>query len=344
MRNLLIILAVLLSALLADLLWIHYQHNSAGLVATPTLLPFTPPVPTNQALKSGTPAPVQTAEPAAVPPIAHASKTAFPAINTQPFTIRWGLVNEPPFHIQFGPEQQQGFCDVLVERLRVYLADVQHQTVAGLQDQLRQQLYAGDNLCLPCSIAQATRPGRLYSKPTHFMQTHGVIIRTADAAMFIQRFGSPVRLEQLLRSELKFARPHTRRYGSIQPLLERYQQADQLIAASQFDEPSLQMLRWLSHGQVDYVIDYVSTLRYFSRHDRAALQFLPLADFPRWLPAAVSCPDTNWGQLAILRVNAAIDKIRQDAKLQQSLQQWFSADLPSYQHAATDAENSAAKP
>ncbi len=330
MRNLRIVLAILFSALAAELVWLALTAAATATIAS------TGPQTTTVAI---TPAKLTAAT---TPPTT--SATAFPATTGAPFVIRWGLVNELPFHIQSGPEQNQGFCDVVVERLRVYLADVRHDTVAGVPEQLRQQLYAGDNLCLPCSIHQQNNPGRLYSKPTHFMQTHGVIIRAADEQRFKQQFGAPVQLEKLLQSELKFARPLSRRYGPLQSLLERYQQQHQLVGSDQLAQPSLDMLRLLTQGKVDYVIDYISTLRYFRRQDRAELRFLPLADVPRWLPAAVSCPDTNWGQLAILRVNAAIDKIRHDRKLHQSLQQWFSAELPSYPGDNAATENSAAKP
>ena len=60
------------------------------------------------------------------------------------------------------------------------------------------------------------------------------------------------------------------------------------------------------------------------------LVFLPIAGFEDWLAGAVSCPDSNWGQLAVLRVNAIIDNIRQDKALRQNLQFWFGDNLPPY--------------
>lgn len=320
MRKLVILLAFLIFLLTADLLriWLVQQQW------LPWQLP-TPPAATGAVTTANT-ATVHT-NAAEAPPTNQALAATSAGSG---FTIRWGLVNEPPFHIQQGPEQGQGFCDVLVERLQVYLADVRHVTELGSQDNLRYRLYRGDNICLPCSILQPAGHGRLYSKPTHYMQSHGVIVRSTDAPAFRQRFGEPLQLEALLQSDLRFARPAARLYGPLQGMLERFQHKHLLVPATQLQQPSMQMLHWLAQGKTDYALDYISTLHYFSRHDRASLTFIPIAGLTPFLPAASSCPDTNWGQLAILRINAAADQLRRDPRLQQSLRYWFSPELPAY--------------
>lgn len=306
MRKLVILLIFLVLLLAADLTWIWLvQHN---------FLPWQ----------------AKLADPSPLNVIAKDQHVGFFADNSSGLTIRWGLVNEPPFHINDGPEQDQGFCDVVVERLQVYLADVRHITELNSQDNLRQRLYRGDNVCLPCSILQPADDGRLYSKPLYFVQSHGIIVRSHDAATFRQRFGEPINFDLLLQSELRFARPAARRFGPLQPTLERYQRKHRLVPATQLNQPSMQMLHWLAAGQTDYVLDYISTLHYFSRHSRGELTFIPIANLPQWLPAASSCPDTQWGQAAILRINAAAEHLRRDKTLQQSLQQWFSPALPAY--------------
>jgi uncharacterized protein (TIGR02285 family) len=254
--------------------------------------------------------------------------------SSRQFRIQWGTNPEAPFFILDGPEQGAGFCDVLLERMQVYLPDVRHQVLIEPQNQIRQRLDAKENVCYPCAIYSAdanARQGRLFSEPTHYYRPHGLIVRAELAAEISKRFGNPVDLPLLLQSELRFAFPVQRRYGELQPLLDEHRErsASHLRFETGKDAAILH-LQMLSQEQLDVTIDYISSLNYYKRHSRRKLAFLPIAGYQDWLPGAVACPDNSWGQLAVLRVNAVIDKLRQDRALQQNLRFWFGEDLPPY--------------
>lgn len=250
------------------------------------------------------------------------------------FRLQWGVIPEAPFYILDGPDQGTGFCDVLLERLQVYLPDVRHQRLIEPQNRLRQRIDAKEPLCYACAlhVPQGTdNSGRLFSKPTHYYRPHGIITRPELAATIRRRFGDPVDIAKLLNSELKFGFPSQRRYGKLQAQLDAHRiHSPYHVSFDTGKNATMLHLQMLSRRELDVTIDYISSLRYYTRHSREQLVFMPIQGYLERLPGAVSCPDSNWGQLAVLRVNAVIDKIRQDKALRQNLQFWFDDALPAY--------------
>lgn len=254
--------------------------------------------------------------------------------NHRQFRIQWGINPEAPFFILQGPDQGSGFCDVLVERLQVYLPEVRHQLLVEPQARIRQRIDAKENVCSPCAL-YATEPvaqqGRLFSKPTHYYRPHGIITRPELAAEISRRFGHPVDLAKLLQSELRFGFPAQRRYGKLQPLLDEHRlRSPNHVSFDTGKDVSMLHLQMLSQQQLDATIDYISSLKFYTMHAQRKLVFLPIAGYQDWLAGAVACPDNNWGQLAVLRVNAMINRLREDQALQQNLRFWFGGDLPRF--------------
>lgn len=250
------------------------------------------------------------------------------------FRIQWGMNPEAPFFILDGPDKGMGFCDVLVERLQVYLPDVRHQFLVEPQARIRQRIDAKENLCYPCALYSsdpALQKGRLFSKPTHYYRPHGIITRPELAAEMRRRFGHPIDLAKLLQSELRFGFPSQRRYGTLQPLLDEHRlHSPNYVSFDTGQDASMLHLQMLSQQQLDATIDYISSLNFYTRHSKRKLVFLPIAGYQDWLAGAVACPDNNWGQLAVLRVNAVIHRLRTDSALQQNLQFWFGEGLPPF--------------
>lgn len=254
--------------------------------------------------------------------------------SSRQFRILWGMNPEVPFFILDGPDQGTGFCDVLVERLQVYLPDVRHQFLAEPQARIRQRIDAKENLCYPCALYSAdpaVQKGRLFSKPTHYYQPHGIITRPELADEISRRFGNPVDLAKLLQSELRFGFPSQRRYDKLQPLLDEHRlHSPNHVSLDTGKDATMLHLQMLSQQQLDATIDYASSLKFYTMHSQRKLVFLPIAGYQDLLPGAVACPDNNWGQLAVLRVNAVINRLREDQKLRQNLQFWFGEDLPPF--------------
>lgn len=244
--------------------------------------------------------------------------------------IQWGITAEAPFHITQGPDQDNGFCDVLVQRLAVYLPDVRQERIIDTHANIRLRMQQQQQVCFPCTLHKPNllvTEHRIYSEPTHFYRPHGVITSKANAQNMQSQFGNPVDLKKLLQSNYTYSLALARRFGDLQPLLQQYPENNQALPQI---KNSQELFRLINQGALDFTIDFQSALNYYNRSQQHQLVFLPIAGQPELLPGAISCPDSNWGQLAILRINKVIDKLRQDPKLIDSLRFWQGNDLPPY--------------
>ena len=92
------------------------------------------------------------------------SSTAIPAVTpdetivasqlgrNQLLKIQWGVTPEAPFHIAQGPDQGNGFCDVLLQRLAVYLPDVRQERLLDSHANIRLRMQQHQQVCFPCTL------------------------------------------------------------------------------------------------------------------------------------------------------------------------------------------------
>jgi len=245
--------------------------------------------------------------------------------------IQWGVTPEAPFHIAQGPDQGNGFCDVLLQRLAVYLPAVRQEKLVDTHANIRLRMQQHQQVCFPCTLYKpdsAATQQRIYSEPTHFYRPHGVVVRKNAATAFIEQFGNPVNLVKLLNSEYRYSFATARKFGDLQTVIEQHPK--NYIAIPQAKNTQ-DILRLVDQSVLDFSIDYQSALTYYNRSEQHQLVFLPISGQPELLAGAISCPDTNWGQLAILRINKVVEKLRQDPQLLESLRFWQGSNLPRYQ-------------
>lgn len=284
------------------------------------------------------------------------SSTAIPAVTpdetivasqlgrNQLLQIQWGVTPEAPFHIAQGPDQGNGFCDVLLQRLAVYLPDVRQERLLDSHANIRLRMQQHQQVCFPCTLFKpetATAQARIYSEPTHFYRPHGVVVRKAAAKSFIEKFGSPIDLVKLLQSDYRYSFPAARRFGDLQPLIDQYSKNYLAIPDA---KNSQDIFRLVDQSALDFSIDYQSALTYYNRSEQHQLIFLPIAGQPQLLAGAISCPDTNWGQLAIFRINKVVEKLREDPQLLENLRFWQGSDLPAYQSELATGRNAPESP
>lgn len=249
--------------------------------------------------------------------------------------IQWGVTPEAPFHITQGPDQDNGFCDVLLQRLAVYLPDVRQERLVDSHANIRLRMQQHQQVCFPCTLYKpktAASQARIYSEPTHFYRPHGIVVRKKDIKNFTEQFGNPIDLTKLLTSGYHYSFAPSRRFGDLQPLLEQYPDNYKIMPQVKSTQD---IFRMVDQAVLDFSIDYQSALIYYNRSEQHQLAFMPIAGQPELLAGAISCPDSNWGQLAILRINKVVGKVRQDALLLENLRFWQGTSLPAYQPATS---------
>ncbi len=304
-----------------------------------------------------------------------ASSTATAAQSTMQQTsttpsIHWLTNPSPPFHINHGPYQQQGVCDVLIDAVHRQLPGYQRLRTELPQDRISRALSDGEPMCFPCMIYRSSMRGTvLFSKPTHVYRPHQIITTSSMAGQILQRTGLPVHLPTLLRQpDLVFGYPQGRRYGVLQADIDQYGRA---VTRPGFDG-SMAVLEMIATGRLSYSIDYDIVKNYYNQLHKLSLtaeelqQPLPAAPHSGALViagresssgdllfnhrpnmamvglpiasrldepvwGAIGCPNNAWGKQRIADINRHITAIRQDPAFYQTLLRWNNtAAQPDY--------------
>jgi len=247
--------------------------------------------------------------------------------------IVWGVNSGPPFHIVSGPYQLQGICDELIEAVHRQLPQYRKKIVVMPQPRISEALKAREELCFPCMIHPMQPSDRAsFTLPTHSYRPHQIITTKKVATQMQQRYRLPIPLEVLLADpDFRFGYPKGRRFGSLQPLIERFSQSHPPFTRSG-DEGVAAILEMILAGRLDYTLDYAMA-SYYGELLNPDVQFelLPIAENQHQVVlGGIGCGTNAWSAQLILDINQKIDKIRQDPEFLNILKKWQQAKDPDY--------------
>lgn len=254
-----------------------------------------------------------------------------PSLHADDIEIFWGVNNAPPFHIAEGYFSNQGVCDVMIEAFERALPTTKQTIRRYPQGRIAALMRQGEDLCFPCVIRQERDTEVVYYSETVLAYpAHGIITRPELAQVFTEKYGNPVDFVELLKTgKYRFGQPLGRRYGTLQPYIERF-----LYNTSRFSEISgsdanANMLAMVNAKRLDFVIDYPMLLNYHSEILPIELVFLPIKqNYGEIVEGAVGCPATPWGKKAIEHINSAIPAVIQDAEFRVAKDRWLLPQNP----------------
>ncbi|MBU2113230.1 MAG: ABC transporter substrate-binding protein [Gammaproteobacteria bacterium] len=241
--------------------------------------------------------------------------------------ITWAVNPAPPFHILQQPLQQQGICDVLIERVRHYLPELTHHIQLMPQKRVDVSFNAGTNLCFPCMIHKPDEPRSLYSLPTHIYRPHGIIASKRVAKAIVSRYQTPVSFAYLLQdNSLLFAYPNGRKMGILQSVIEAYMGEENGLVDPGV-EGAVKLLHLIEAGRLDYSVDFDIVLRYYNLISGKELDFIPVKENQQQLVfGAVGCTNNAWGKTVIEEINRIMPQLLQDKVYIDNLLFWFDPD------------------
>ncbi|WP_417689791.1 hypothetical protein [Pseudidiomarina sp.] len=246
-------------------------------------------------------------------------------------SIIWGVNSAPPFHILDGYFAKQGVCDQMIAAFERALPNVEQRIEYYPQARIAAQIRQGENLCFPCMIRNVS-PAEIvtYSDRVFSYPPHGIITRPELAKEFTERFGNPVDLVELLKQhKYRFAQPMGRRYGNLQPYIERFLLDTEHYSEVSGKDANANMLAMVNAKRVDFVIDYPILLNYHNQVLPIELVFVPiLQNQGIAVEGAVGCPATPWGNRAIKLINQAIPAVQQDAQFKAAKDRWLLLQNP----------------
>lgn len=253
--------------------------------------------------------------------------------NTEIKMVEWAINPGPPFHILSEPYQHQGLCDVMLDRLALYTPQWQQKRIDVPQGRVTAILQAKHGRqCFPCMIKGA-QAGVLYSDITHRYPPHQLITTQVQSKMMQSTMANPppfLLASVINHEEWRFGYPLGRKYGPLQGYLDRFaERFPQSVFARMGEGETVNILKLISKGRLDWTIDYAMVLRYQQLVDPELNQNTPLVAVPlaenqdMMIDGAIGCPDNDWGREVIQTINAAIPKLAADPQFIASQRFWF---------------------
>lgn len=237
----------------------------------------------------------------------------------------------PPYFIQQGPNQGQGYGNVVAARIQQELPEYEHHRMVTNVIRHFDMFKRGDQVC---SIGLYRTPEREqflhFSIPSMLTMPPVLVIRKENLEHFAQ---TGVRLTQLLNNaEFRLGLSSDRSYGAGLDAVLKAAAPDAHRVIFSGQELGENYLKMLLLDRLDGLLALPEEAMYHAEQmgirDRIAL--VPLQenqqDTSGWM-CRVACPDTAWGHQVIDRVNEVLIRIRPENAYRQAYERWLDPEL-----------------
>tara|TARA_B100001059_G_scaffold95564_1_gene94744 strand:+ start:873 stop:1796 length:924 start_codon:yes stop_codon:yes gene_type:complete len=229
--------------------------------------------------------------------------------------IIWLQSYTPPFHITKSDKAPQGgLCDNLTEQLINTITDVKHTRLVVPQQRINKYLNEGKNVCFPCVIYKKNNNHILkLSNPTTVYPPFSVLTTKELAPKLTKKYGSPINLINLLADQhYIYGQAAARKFSNkINTIISNTKSNNSSSLSWSSENESQAVIARLSHGFIDYSIDYPFMADYFNKQERFNnIVSLPLAgnetDFIRGAVGCAVKAENNFASQAIKKINDAL--------------------------------------
>jgi len=242
--------------------------------------------------------------------------------------VTWMEASMPPFFIQEGPNQGQGYGDVVSAIIHEHLPEyVHHRTVTNVTRHFR-AFKRGDKVCSVGLYRNPEREEFMHFSIPSFLTLPPVLITSKEKLASFGR-GGIVRLEDLLKdSERIIGLSKDRSYGAdIDAVLDAYRERDNLVIFTG-QELTENFFKMLMLDRIDALIGLPDEVMYLAEklgiRDRIAT--LTIAENQgnphNWL-CSVGCAKTPWGEEIIAKINAILLEQRPGQRYRAAYERWL---------------------
>jgi uncharacterized protein (TIGR02285 family) len=243
-------------------------------------------------------------------------------LSAQETTITWKISNWPPVYILEGPYAAQGAGDALIRFYAKRMPEYRHKTSNMSITRFYHEAQQGSRVC---NVAGFPINGVLASLPNSVIVPHHIIIRRDKADLLTST--DQVSLKQLLSDQRLTAGLTRGRYGKLlNPIIDSQKESAHITHIPEYNN----IIKMLFAGRIDYTIEYPPVIRYFEKlHDRDnEVLIIPIDEVVAakpFLTAFVVCPQNQWGEQVIARVNRIIREERNSYRYREILLRWYDA-------------------
>lgn len=245
--------------------------------------------------------------------------------------ITWMEVNMPPFMIQTGPDQHQGYGDTIAAILREHLPQYRHEIMVTNVTRHFDRFKKGENICIVGLFRTPEREQFMHFSIPSMMVLPPVLIVLKDR---LHEFGDQgaVSLETVLSSpDTILVHSRDRSYGqSIDNLFKKYPRRHHSILFSG-QELTANYFQMLAMRRVDALVALPEEAMYQAEKlgmgDRIATVALVenQQDSSSWL-CSVGCTKNAWGKEVIDQINRVLLRERSSQRYRAAYERWLDAN------------------
>ena len=257
-------------------------------------------------------------------------------------SVTWMEAVFPPFLIQSGPNQEQGYGDAITDILQEHLTEYDHDEITTNITRHFYKFKQGEKVC---SVGLYKTPERdefmYFSIPSFITLPPVIIIKKSHLDKFNNQ--STVSLAAVLDSNsLMIGFAKDRSYGNtLDGILAHHKgQANMVEIAGQ--ELSLNLFKMLILDRLDGLIGLPEEALYQAEQMGIRDQFITLAltenmhNYDGWM-SAVGCSKNAWGQKIINDINKVLLEQRPTTRYRAAYERWLDANsIEQYRKAYQD--------
>jgi len=245
--------------------------------------------------------------------------------------VAWMEAVFPPFFIQNGPNQEQGYGDAVTDILQERLTDYDHDEITTNITRHFYKFKQGEKVC---SVGLYKTPEReefmYFSIPSFITLPPVIIIKKANLHKFDNQ--ATVSLHNILHSKgLMIGLAKDRSYGNtLDNILAQHKGKDNLVEIAG-QELSLNLFKMLMLDRLDGLIGLPEEALYQAEQMGIRDQFITLAltenmhNYDGWM-SAVGCSKNAWGQKVIADINKVLLEQRPTARYRAAYERWLDAN------------------
>jgi len=245
--------------------------------------------------------------------------------------IVWMEAVFPPFFIQSGPLQNQGYGDTITHLLQRALPEYSHEEVTTNITRHFYKFKQGEQVCSVGLYKTPEREAFMYfSMPSFITLPPVIIVKKDNLGKFNQQ--TTVSLDAVLgNANLMIGLVKDRSYGiTLDEVFKRHQgQANVVEFTGQ--ELSLNLFKMLMLGRLDGLIALPEEALYQAEQMGIRDQLVTLSlsenqhNYDGWL-SAVACSKTPWGKGVVDRVNQVLLQLRPTEEYRAAYERWLDAN------------------
>lgn len=262
--------------------------------------------------------------------------------------MTWLMPDIPPASMPVDGKPTNGIADLIVLYISAHWPEVDHQFIYANPKRTWLMIERGERACVVAALRNAERDRLAYFVDTNLVPPLQLVVQESALQRLPLNAHGEADLQKVLADPtLRGMVVERRSYGAaVDELLARRPPGSRLETTSVGDY-GRNVLKLLTHGRVDYTLDYDYALQYASRlaPEVGRLQTVPIAQNNKPMLGGIACPRNAWGMATAKRIDQIVGTPEGAAAMIKAQNSWHTrASQQRYAAQISEFQRQRAKP